>query len=101
MVSLDEGMRLEDFGIDGRIHQRKYSGNEDEGGELDSSGAGWGPVAGCCQHGSEHFGSTEGEEFMYVTWCQLLEEEVPDCGQKMESVYLDWSACADVHIPCS
>jgi hypothetical protein len=25
---------------------------------VDSSGLGWGPVAGCCEHGDEPFGST-------------------------------------------
>jgi hypothetical protein len=31
--------------------------------ELDSSGLGWGPVAGLCEHGNEPSGSIKGGEF--------------------------------------
>jgi hypothetical protein len=31
---------------------------------LDSSGSGWGPVAGSCEEGNEPSGSIEGGEFL-------------------------------------
>jgi hypothetical protein len=31
---------------------------------LDSSGSGYGPVAGSCEHGNEHSGSTKGGYFL-------------------------------------
>jgi hypothetical protein len=31
---------------------------------LDASGSGQGPVAGCCEHGSEPSGSIKGGEFL-------------------------------------
>jgi hypothetical protein len=37
---------------------------------LDSTGTGYGPVAGCCEHGNELSGSTQGGEFLkYVSDC--------------------------------
>jgi hypothetical protein len=30
---------------------------------LDSTGSGWGPVVGCCEHGNEPSGSVRGGEF--------------------------------------
>jgi hypothetical protein len=33
-------------------------------GGLDSSGSGWRPVAGCCEHGNEPSGSIKGMEFL-------------------------------------
>jgi hypothetical protein len=32
--------------------------------ELDASGSGQGPVAGCCEHGNEPSGSIKGGEFL-------------------------------------
>jgi hypothetical protein len=31
---------------------------------VDSSGSGWGPVAGSCEHGNEPSGSIKGGEFL-------------------------------------
>jgi hypothetical protein len=31
---------------------------------LDSSGSGYGPMAGSCEHGNEHFGSIKDGEFL-------------------------------------
>jgi hypothetical protein len=31
---------------------------------LDSSGSGWGPMAGSCEHGNERSGSIKGGEFL-------------------------------------
>jgi hypothetical protein len=37
---------------------------------LYSSGPGWGPVTGCCEHGDELLGSIKGGEFL---------DELGDC----------------------
>jgi hypothetical protein len=50
---------LEDVGVDGRILEwilGKYGGMC----VLDSSGSGYGPVVGCCEHGNEPSGSIRG-----------------------------------------
>jgi hypothetical protein len=37
---------------------------------LDASGSGWGPVAGCCEHGNEPSGSIKGGEFL-TSWATV------------------------------
>jgi hypothetical protein len=43
---------------------------------LDSSGSGYGPVAGCCENGNEPSGSIKGGEFLdSLSDCQLLNKD--------------------------
>jgi hypothetical protein len=45
---------------------------------LYSSGSGWGPVAGCCEHGNEPLCVTKDEEFLdYLSDCQFLKDSAP------------------------
>jgi hypothetical protein len=51
---------VEDLGIDGRIILQCILGEY----VLDSTGSGWGSVAGSCEHGNEPSGSIKGGKFL-------------------------------------
>jgi hypothetical protein len=43
---------------------------------LKSSGSGWGPVAGSCEHDNEPSGSIKGGDFLYkLSDCQFLKKD--------------------------
>jgi hypothetical protein len=47
----------EELPVDARVKLDGYLENRVGGCGLDSSGSGYGPVAGCCEHGNEPSGS--------------------------------------------
>jgi hypothetical protein len=51
---------LQKLGVDEKIILGKWGGCG-----LDSSGSGYGPVVGSCEHGNEPLGSIKGGEFLH------------------------------------
>jgi hypothetical protein len=55
---------LDDLGVDERIILEIIHKNNVGRSGKDSSGSGWGPVAGCCEHGNGLSYSIKGGEFL-------------------------------------
>ena len=62
----EERENLERLGVDGwlklKLIFKKWDQGEGRRG-LHSSGSGYGQVAGCCEYGNEHLGSTKCENY--------------------------------------
>jgi hypothetical protein len=59
--NLKERDRLENIGVDGRIMLKRILNKLGGGCGLHSSGSGYGPVVGWCEHSNEPFGSIKSE----------------------------------------
>jgi hypothetical protein len=55
---------MRDLSVDGRAILSLILQKQGVGSELDSCGAGQGPVVGPCEHGNEHSGSKKDGEFL-------------------------------------
>jgi hypothetical protein len=74
LKSLKGRDRSEDLGVDGII--LKCILGKEGGCGLDSSGLGWGPVAGCFENGNELLSATKSWEF--IAWLiEGLDERGP------------------------
>jgi hypothetical protein len=64
IVTIEKGNHQEDLDMNGRITLKSFLQNRVRVCGLDSSGSGYGPVVGFCEHGNENWGFIKSSDFL-------------------------------------